>query len=59
MKPNRLPPNAIAKIQRLHDPKRILNIYTKCALTSDERRALTKRAEALSVELPVGDVTYI
>lgn len=59
MKPTRLPANAIAQIQRLHDPKRLTALFTKCAMTSDQRKAIIAKAQEMSVELPINDVTYV
>ena len=59
MKPTRLPPDAIAKIQKLHNPKRLLDLFTKCAMTSVERKAIIAKAQELDVKLPVNDISYV
>ena len=59
MKPLRLSPNALATIKQTTDARKILRAYTKYAMPSHVRIELIKRAEALSVELPVKDVTYV
>jgi len=59
MKPTRLPANAIAQIQKLHDPKRLTALFTKCAMTSDQRKAIIAKAQELDVKLPVNDISYV
>jgi hypothetical protein len=59
MKPRRLSPNAVATIKQTTDARKILRAYKSYAMPSYVRIELIKRAEELSIELPVKDVTYV
>ena len=59
MKPLRLSHNALANIKQTTDASKIVLAYTKYAMPSNVRLELIKRAEELSIELPVKDIKYV